>query len=100
MNSKNSKTYDPHRRIFNLNGKTHLKMSDECNALSNLSVYYTLKKIRSYTKTINLKYQLQLEMIILNCLMYHTVCQVFKIVCNTTSKKHETVTDNLPIRIM
>ena len=36
MNSKNSKTSDPHRLLLNL--------TDKYVALSNLCIYYTLKK--------------------------------------------------------
>ena len=49
MNSKNSKTSDPHRLLLNLTDKTNLKRRDIYDALSNLSIYYTWKNIkRSY----------------------------------------------------
>ena len=41
MNSKNSKTSDLHRLLFNLSEKTNLQRSDKYVALSNLSIYYT-----------------------------------------------------------
>ena len=41
MNSKNSKTSNPHRLLLNLTNKTNLKRSDKYVALSNLSIYYT-----------------------------------------------------------
>ena len=41
MNSKNSKTSDPHRLIFNLINKINLKGSDKYVAMSMLSIYYT-----------------------------------------------------------
>ena len=59
MNSKNSKISDPHRLLLNLTDKINLKRSDKYVALSNLSIYYTSKNIKSYIRTINLKYQLQ-----------------------------------------
>ena len=40
MNSKNSKTSDPHRLLLNLTDKTDLNRSDNNVALSNLSIYY------------------------------------------------------------
>ena len=40
MNSKNSKTSDPHRLLFNLADKIDLR-KDKYIALSNLSIYYT-----------------------------------------------------------
>ena len=45
MNSKNSKTYDPHRLLLNLSDKINLKRSDKYVALLNLSIYYTWKDI-------------------------------------------------------
>ena len=44
MNSKNSKTSDPHRLLLNLTDKINLKKIDKCVALSNHSIYYTWKK--------------------------------------------------------
>ena len=59
MNSENSKTSDRHKLILNLTYEINLKRSDKYVALSNLSIYYTWKNIKkTYTETINLKYQL------------------------------------------
>ena len=41
MNSKNSKTSDPHRLLVNLTDKIDLRRKDKYIALSNLSIYYT-----------------------------------------------------------
>ena len=38
MNSKNSKTSDPHRLLLNLTDKMNLKRSDKYVSLSNLSI--------------------------------------------------------------
>ena len=38
MNSKNSKTSDPHRLFLNFLDKTNLKRDDKYVALSNLSI--------------------------------------------------------------
>ena len=46
MNSKDSKTSDPHRLLLNLADKINLKRSDKYIVLSNLSIYYTWKKIK------------------------------------------------------
>ena len=43
MNSKNSKTSDPHRLLLNLTDKIDLRRKDKYIALSNLSIYYTWK---------------------------------------------------------
>ena len=49
LNSKNSKTSDPHILLLNLIDKINLKRSDKCVALSNLSINYTWKnKTKSY----------------------------------------------------
>ena len=50
MNSKTSKTSDPHSLLFNRLDKINVKRSDEYNALSNLSIYYTWKNIRVIQK--------------------------------------------------
>ena len=59
MNSENSKTSNPHRLILNLTDKINLKRTDKYVVLSNLSIYYTWKNLKSHTKIIHLKYQLQ-----------------------------------------
>ena len=43
MNSNNSKTLDPHKLLLNLKGKINLKRIYKYVALSNLSNYYTWK---------------------------------------------------------
>ena len=50
MNFENSKTSDPHRLLLNLSDKTNLKRSEKYVALSNLSIYYTLKNIKKSNK--------------------------------------------------
>ena len=39
MNSKNSKTFDPHRLIVNLTEKINLKRNNKYVVLSNISIY-------------------------------------------------------------
>ena len=55
MNSKNSKTSDPHRLLLKLTDKTDLRRKDKYIALSNLSIYYTWKNIKKAHKNSNLK---------------------------------------------
>ena len=50
MNSKNSKTFDPHILLINLTDKIDLKGSDKYIALSNLSMHYTWKNIKKNSK--------------------------------------------------
>ena len=59
MNSKNSKTPDPHKLLLNFTDKINLKRSNKYVALSNPSIYYTWKNRKNHTKIINLKYQLR-----------------------------------------
>ena len=50
MNSRNSKTSDPHRLLPNLSDKIDLKKSDEHVALPNLSIHYTWKNVKKLYK--------------------------------------------------
>ena len=84
MNSENCKTSDPHRKLLNLKHKLNLRRSNKYVALSNLSIYYTWKNIKSHTKTINLKYQLQHGMTSLNYLLDDILYQIFKFTLNTS----------------
>ena len=52
MNSEKSKTTDPLKLLLNLSDKINLKRSDIYVALSNLSIYYTLKNIKKSHKNI------------------------------------------------
>ena len=50
MNSRNSKTSDPHRLLLNLSDKINLKRSDKYIVLSNLIIYYTWKNVKNSYK--------------------------------------------------
>ena len=80
MNSKNSKTSDPHGLLLNLTDKINFKRSDKYVALSNLSIYYTWKNIKKSYKNNKFIYQLQHEMKNLNYMMDHILHQIFKII--------------------
>ena len=58
MNSGISKTSYPNWPLLNLFDKINLERSDKYIALPSLSISYTWKKLKSHTKTINLRYQL------------------------------------------
>ena len=47
MNSKNSKNSEPHVLILKLTNKLDLRIGEKVIALSNLSIYYTWKNIKS-----------------------------------------------------
>ena len=55
MNSKSSKTSDPHRLLFNLTYEIGLRRKDKYIALANLSIYYTWKMIEKTCKNNKLK---------------------------------------------
>ena len=46
MNTKNSKTNEPHKFLLNLSQRLYLRSSNKHIALQNLSVYYTCRKIK------------------------------------------------------
>ena len=82
MNSENSKTSDLYRLLLKLTDKIDLKRKEKYVALSNLSIYYIWKNIKSHTNVTNLRYQLQHGMENLNYLMDHILYQIFKIILN------------------
>ena len=55
MNSKNSKTSKPHVLILKFTDKLDLRRGENRIALSNLSIYYTWKNIKSSYKNSEFK---------------------------------------------
>ena len=55
MKTENNKTSEPHRFKFDLTDKLDLKSSNKNMALTNLSIYYTWKNIKSEYKNNKLK---------------------------------------------
>ena len=47
MNLENSKTFKPHVLVLKLTNKLDLRIGEKVIALSNLSIYYTWKNIKS-----------------------------------------------------
>ena len=84
MNRENSKTSESHR--FDLTNKLSLKCPKKNMALTNLSIYYTWKNIKSVTRISNNKFLLQLEMILLIYKNDVILLQTFKITLNLSSK--------------
>ena len=99
MNSKNSKTSEPHRLLLNFSDKINLNRGDKYVALSNLSMCYTWKDIKKLYK--NNKFKISAptwnEKFELPDLSYSVsdVQDYFEYII----KKHEIVTDNHQIRI-
>ena len=50
MNSKSSKTSDPHRLLLNVTDKIELERKDKYIALLNLRIYYALKNVKMSCK--------------------------------------------------
>ena len=99
MNSENSKTTDSHRLLLNLSDKIHLRSSDICIPLSNLSIYYTLKNIKRsnknnkskiYASRLNEKFKLSD-----GSYSVSDIQDYFGYII----KKYKTVTYNSPVRI-
>ena len=80
MNSENSKTPKVHVLILKLINKLDLRIVKEIIALSNLSIYYIWKSIKSSYNIINLKYLHQLGMMNLNYQMDLILYKIFKII--------------------
>ena len=88
MNRENSKTSEPQRYKLDLTDKRNLKNPNKNMALANLSITLIMlgKTSSQKTTTINLKFLLQLGMILLICLMVLILLQIFKIILNLSSK--------------
>ena len=71
MNSEISKVFDPHKLLLNLSDKIDLKevMHMLLYQILRFTIHGKIQKI--HTNIINLKYQLQIGMKNLNCLMNH-----------------------------
>ena len=81
MNSENSKTSKPHVLTLKLTSKLDLRIGEKVIALSNLSIYYTWRNIKSsYNKILDLKYLHQHEIMNLNYQMDGILYQIFKII--------------------
>ena len=79
MNSENSKTSEPHVLILKLTNKLDLGIGEKVIALSNLSIYYTWKNIKSSYNNNKFKISAPTWNDEFNCLMDHILCQIFKI---------------------
>lgn len=63
--------------------KMYLRRGDKRAVLSNLSIYYTLKKMKNQTGIANSKYQEQDGVRNLNSLLNFIPCQIFKTILST-----------------
>ena len=99
MSNEDSKTNEPHRFTLSLADKLNLENPNKNIALGNLSIYYTQKNIKSAYKNNNIK------------IPFPTWNDTFDLLDSSYSiadiqdyfefiiKKHETLTENPPVRI-
>ena len=97
MNTKNSKTSKLYRFKLDLTDKLNLKNPNKNVALANLSIYYTWKNIKSEYS--NKKFKISAPTWNDDFDMVLILLQIFKVVLNLSSKKHETLTENPPVQI-
>ena len=95
MNTKNSATNEPHKFRFSLSDKRNLKNPNKNIALGNLSIYYTLKNIKSAYN--NNKFKIWNNTFDLPgvCYSVEGIQDYFEFII----KKHETLTENPPIEV-
>ena len=84
MNLENCKTPKPNVLILKLTNKLDLRIGKKVIALSNLSIYYTWKIIKSSYS--NNKFRIWNRMMNLNYQMDRILYQIFKIILNTFRK--------------
>ena len=99
MNSGNSRTSDPNRLLLNLSDHINFKRSDKYFVLSSLSIYYTSKNIKKSCENNKFKisapkWNKRFELPDDSYSVLH-----IKIYFEYIIKKHNTGTDNPPIRI-
>ena len=81
INSENSRTSEYHVLVLKLADKLELRRDQKSVALSNLSIYYTCKNIKSIQKyTTHLKYLHPFGLKNLNYQMDQIQYQIFKII--------------------
>ena len=83
MNSKNSKTSEPHRLKYNLIDKLDLKNPNKKMALASLSIHYTWKNVKSIYNNNKFKFTHLHGMIHLTYLMDRIIYLLYKIISNT-----------------
>ena len=84
MNTKNSKTNEPHRFRLDLSDKLNLK--NLFKYLANLNIYYTWKNIKTEYNNNKFKILLQHGMKFLIYLMVLILLLIFKITLNLSSR--------------
>ena len=80
INSENSRTLNLHILTLKLTNKLDLRFGEKVITLSNLSIYYTWKNIKSIHNNNKFKYLHQHGMVNLNYQMDLILYQIFKII--------------------
>ena len=75
MNTKNSKTSEPHRLKYNLIDNLDLKNQNKNMALASLSIYYSWKNVKSTYNNNKFRHLIYL--------MNRIIHQLYKIISNT-----------------
>ena len=97
MNTENSKTSEPHRFKLDLTDKLNLKNPNKNMALANLSIYYTWKNIKSEYN--NNKFKFSAPNWKYTFGLPDGSYSIADIQDYFEFKKHETLTQNLPIQV-
>ena len=99
INTENSKTSEPHKSRLNLTGKLNLKKPNKNITLTNLSIYYTLKNIKSEYNSNKFKISAPAWNDTFDLPDgFHSISEIqdyFEFII----KKHETLTENSPVQI-
>ena len=82
MNSENSKTSEYHDLVFKLTDKLDLRRGQKTLVLSNLSIYYTWKSVKSLYNNNKFKISAPTWSENLSYQMDHIQYQIFKIILN------------------
>ena len=91
INSKNSELdyyYVDYRLLLNLTDKINLKICDKYVAPSDLSIYYTWKKVKKWCKSNKFKISAPTWNEELNYLMDQILDQILKIILSISYKKN------------
>ena len=94
MNSGNSKTSQPDVSILKLANKLDLRMGEKVIALSNISIYYTWKNIKSSYSNNKFKISTPTWNDNLNYQMVPILYQIFKIIFRIFKKNMEKILIN------
>ena len=87
MSTENSKTNEPHKFRITLTDKLNLTYPNKNMVLTNLSIYYTLKNIKSGYKNNKFKISAPTGMMnlicLMNCIIFHTIKIILSILLKT-----------------